>query len=167
MKTRSPASLQEPLLRLTGYVLRRASTASLAELNQRLAPMDLRPVDVTLLLLLDAVPQVTHSEAAETLGLRRPNLVPIVSGLEKRGLLERKRIDFRSEGLVLTAKGRSLLARAKKVIAHHEERLIERVPEKLRPMVLPILIALWGSQVDFPAREDPAAPACQSDDYNI
>jgi DNA-binding MarR family transcriptional regulator len=144
LKTRSPGSLQEPLLQLTGYVLRRASTATLAELNQRLAPLDLRPTDAALLVLLDASPQVTHSEAAETLGLRRPNLVPIVAALEKRGLLERKRIDFRSEGLVLTGKGRSLLARALQVIALHEEQLIERVPEKLRPMVLPILMALWG-----------------------
>ena len=144
MKTRSLESLQEPLLRLTGYVLRRASTATLAELGQRLAPMDLRPIDVTLLLLLDAAPEVTHSEVAETLGLRRPNLVPIVAGLEKRGLLERKRVDFRSEGLVLTSKGRSLVGKALQVITAYEEQLIERVPEKLRPMVLPILMALWG-----------------------
>lgn len=144
MKTRSPESLQEPLLRLTGYVLRRASTTTLAELSQRLAPLDLRPIDVTLLLLLDAAPEVTHSEVAETLGLRRPNLVPIVAALEKRDLLERKRIDFRSEGLVLTGKGRALLGRARQVITLHEEQLIQRVPEKLRPMVLPILMALWG-----------------------
>jgi hypothetical protein len=30
------------------------------------------------------------------------------------------------------------------VIAVHEEELIQRVPEKLRPMVVPILMALWG-----------------------
>jgi DNA-binding MarR family transcriptional regulator len=144
MKTKTPGSLQEPLLRLTGYVLRRASTASLAELSQRLAPLDLRPTDAALLVLLDAAPQVTHSEAAETLGLRRPNLVPIVAALEKRELLERKRIDFRSEGLALTGKGRALLGKALQVIALHEEQLIERVPEELRPMVVPILMALWG-----------------------
>jgi DNA-binding MarR family transcriptional regulator len=144
VKSRSPGSLQEPLLRLTGYVLRRASTATLADLGQRLAPLDLRPIDVAMLLLLDAAPQVTHSEAAETLGLRRPNLVPIVAGLEKRGLLERKRIDFRSEGLTLTEKGRSLLGKALQIIELHEKQLIERVPEKLRPMVVPILMALWG-----------------------
>jgi DNA-binding MarR family transcriptional regulator len=144
LKARAPASLQEPLLRLTGYVLRRASTATLAELTQRLAPLDLRPTEVALLVLLDAAPHVSHSEAAETLGLRRPNLVPIVAGLEKRSLLERKRIDFRSEGLALTEKGRTLLGKALQVIELHEEQLIERVPEKLRPMVLPILMALWG-----------------------
>lgn len=144
MKTRSPESLQEPLLGLTGYVLRRASTATLSELSHRLAPLALRPIDAALLMLLDAAPQVTHSEAAETLGLRRPNLVPIVAALEKRDLLERKPIDFRSEGLQLTGKGRSLLRQAMEVIAVHEEELIQRVPEKLRPMVVPILMALWG-----------------------
>jgi DNA-binding MarR family transcriptional regulator len=144
MKTKSPESLQEPLLRLTGYVLRRASTAALAELSHRLAPMDLRPIDAALLVLLDAAPQVTHSEAAETLGLRRPNLVPIVAGLEKRGLIERKKIDFRSEGLALTEQGSVLLGQALQVIEPYEEQLIQRVPEKLRPMVLPILMALWG-----------------------
>jgi len=148
MKTRSPASLQEPLLRLTGYVLRRASTTTLAELGSGLAPLDLRPIDAALLVLLDAAPQITHSEAAETLGLRRPNLVPIVAALGKRGLLERKPIDFRSEGLVLTEKGRALLSKTQQIIAAHEAQLIERVPEKLRPMVLPILMALWG-QTDY------------------
>jgi DNA-binding MarR family transcriptional regulator len=144
MNTRSPSSLQEPLLGLTGYVLRRASLAALAEFTQRLAPLELRPIDATLLLLLDAVPQITHSEVAETLGLQRSNLVPVVAALQKRGLLERKRIDFRSEGLALTPDGRALLNKARRIITRHEDDLMERVPPELRPMVLPILMALWG-----------------------
>jgi DNA-binding MarR family transcriptional regulator len=144
MKTRSRASLQEPLLGLTGYVLRRASIAALAEFSQRLAPLDLRPIDAALLILLDAAPQVTHSEVAATLGLRRPNLVPVVAGLQKRGLLERTRVDFRSEGLVLTQQGRAILKKVRRIIALHEEQLMERVPAELRPMVLPILMALWS-----------------------
>ena len=144
MKTQSRASLQDPLLGLTGYVLRRASTAALAEFSQRLAPLDLRPTDAALLVLLDAAPQVPHSEVAATLGLRRPNLVPVVTGLQKRGLIERKRVDFRSEGLALTQQGETLLKKVRRIIALHEEQLIERVPPELRPMVLPILMALWG-----------------------
>src|SRR5215469_74650 len=116
MNTRSRSSLQEPLLGLTGYVLRRASIAALAEFSQRLAPLELRPIDATLLVLLDAVPQITHSEVAETLGLQRSNLVPVVVALQKRGLLERKRIDFRSEGLALTPDGRALLNKARRII---------------------------------------------------
>ncbi len=148
MKTRSRALLQEPLLGLTGYVLRRASTAALAEVSRRLAPLKLRPIDAALLVLLEAAPEVTHSEVADTLGLRRPNLVPVVAGLQKRGLLERKRIDFRSEGLVLTSEGRALLNKARGIIARHEKELMERVPAELRPMVLPILMALWSREDD-------------------
>jgi len=147
MKTRSRASLQEPLLGLTGYVLRRASTAALSEFSQRLAPLDLRPVDATLLILLDAAPHVTHSEVAAALGLRRPNLVPVVTGLQLRGLLERKRVDFRSEGLALTQQGGAILKKVRRIIALHEEQLIGRVPAELRPMVLPILTALWGHEL--------------------
>jgi DNA-binding MarR family transcriptional regulator len=152
MKTRSKSSRQEPLLGLTGYVLRRASTATLAEFSQRLAPLDLRPIDATLLVLLDAAPHVTHSEVAATLGLRRPNLVPVVAGLQMRGLLERKRVDFRSEGLALTSQGGALLKKVRRVIALHEEQLMERVPSELRPMVLPILMALWGHGDDARSR---------------
>jgi DNA-binding MarR family transcriptional regulator len=144
MKTRSHDSLQEPLLGLTGYVLRRASNATLAQFSQRLAPLDLRPIDAALLVLLDAVPEVTHSQVAATLGLRRPNLVPVVAALQTRGLLERKRVDFRSEGLVLTQQGAALLKKVRRIIDLHEGELIERVPPELRPMVLPILTALWG-----------------------
>jgi DNA-binding MarR family transcriptional regulator len=152
MKTRSKSSRQEPLLGLTGYVLRRASTATLAEFSQRLAPLDLRPIDATLLVLLDAAPHVTHSEVAATLGLRRPNLVPVVAGLQMRGLLERKRVDFRSEGLALTPQGGALLKRVRRIIALHEEQLMDRVPPELRPMVLPILMALWGHGDDARSR---------------
>jgi DNA-binding MarR family transcriptional regulator len=64
--------------------------------------------------------------------------------MQKRGLLERKRIDFRSEGLMLTPDGRALLNKARRIITRHEDDLMERVPPELRPMVLPILMALWG-----------------------
>jgi DNA-binding MarR family transcriptional regulator len=152
MKRQSRASLQEPLLGLTGYVLRRASAAALADFSQRLAPLDLRPTDAALLILLDAAPQVTHSEVATALGLRRPNLVPVVVGLQTRGLIERKRVDFRSEGLALTRQGEALLKKVRRIIALHEEQLMERVPPELRPMVLPILMALWSHGKDARSR---------------
>jgi hypothetical protein len=53
-------------------------------------------------------------------------------------------VDFRSEGLALTQQGEALLKKVRRIIALHEEQLIDRVPRELRPMVLPILMALWG-----------------------
>jgi len=37
-----------------------------------------------------------------------------------------------------------LLVRAHRVVAAHEGALLKRVPDELRPMVLPILMALWN-----------------------
>jgi hypothetical protein len=39
-----------------------------------------------------------------------------------------------------------LLGRARRVVAAHEAELLERVPEKLRPVVLPVLMALWQGE---------------------
>ena len=135
--------MKDPLAELPGYVLRRASAAALAELNQRLEPLKLRHADVAFLLLIDGSPGISQSEAGRILDIQRANMVPFVSRLEKRGLLDRTKVDGRSQALRLTAAGRAMLAKARRVIGVFEASMMNRVPEKMRPMVLPILMALW------------------------
>ena len=135
--------MKDPLINLPGYVLRRASAAALAELNQLLEPLKLRHADVAFLLLIEATPGISQSEAGRILEIQRANMVPFVSRLERRGLLERTQVDGRSQALRLTAAGRAVLAKARRIIGSFETSLMNRVPEKMRPMVLPILMALW------------------------
>jgi DNA-binding MarR family transcriptional regulator len=135
--------MKDPLAKLPGYVLRRASAAALAELNQRLEPLKLRHADVAFLLLIDGSPGISQSEAGRILDIQRANMVPFVSRLEKQGLLDRTKVDGRSQALRLTAGGRAMLAKARRVIGVFEASLMNRVPEKMRPMVMPILMALW------------------------
>jgi DNA-binding MarR family transcriptional regulator len=136
--------VKDPLLELPGYVLRRASAASLAELNELLAPLGLRHAGAALLLLIDASPGITQSRAGRILDIERANMAPFVARLERRGWLKRKRVDGRSHGLMLTPEGRSALAKARAIVDAHETALLQRVPRKLRGAVLPILTALWG-----------------------
>jgi DNA-binding MarR family transcriptional regulator len=136
--------MKDPLTRLPGYVLRRASAATLAELNERLQSLDLRHSEAAFLLLIDDSPGLTQSEIGRVLEIQRSNMVPFVLRLERRGLVQRKKVDGRSHGLTLTSVGRSVLAKASKVIEAYESALIRRVPQRLRPMVLPILMALWN-----------------------
>jgi DNA-binding MarR family transcriptional regulator len=136
--------MKDPLTRLPGYVLRRASAATVAELNERLQPLDLRHAEAACLMLIDASPGLTQSEIGRILDIQRSNMVPFALRLESRGLIERKKVDGRSQGLILTRIGRSALAKARKVVEIYEAALIRRVPEDLRPMVLPILTALWN-----------------------
>jgi DNA-binding MarR family transcriptional regulator len=136
--------MQDPLVNLPGYVLRRASSATLAELNRYLEPLNLRHADVALLLLIDSSPGIRPSAAGRVLDIQRANMVPVVDRLEERRLLDRRRVDGRSQALELTARGRALLTRARAVVDGFEASLIDRVPKKMRPMVLPILMALWN-----------------------
>jgi len=138
--------MKDPLTTLCGYLLQRASTSALAGLNQRLAPLGLRHAGVAMLMLVEARPGITQSQAGRILDIQRANMVPFVARLEGLGVLRRRQVDGRSQALELTSRGRVLLERARRVVAAHEAELLERVPEKLRPMVLPVLMALWQGE---------------------
>ncbi len=138
--------MKDPLVRLCGYLLQRAASSALAELNQRLAPLGLRHAGVAMLMLVEARPGITQSQAGRVLDIQRANMVPFVARLEGLGVLRRRQVDGRSQALELTGRGRMLLERARGVVAAHEAELIERVPEELRPMVLPVLMALWQGE---------------------
>ena len=143
--------MKDPLITLCGYLLQRAAASALAELNQRLAPLGLRHAGVALLMLLEARPGITQSQAGRILDIQRANMVPFVARLEGLGVLRRRQVDGRSQALELTSRGRLLLERARRVVAAHEAELLERVPEKLRPMVRPVLMALWQREAEAAA----------------
>jgi len=138
--------MKDPLAKLCGYLLQRASAAALADLNLRLAPLGLRHAGVAMLMLIEARPGLTQSQAGRILDIQRANMVPFVARLEALGVIRRKRVDGRSQALELTSRGRVLLERARRVVQAHEGTLLGRVPEELRPVVLPVLMALWSPE---------------------
>ena len=135
--------MQDPLISLPGYALRRAANATAAELSARLAELALRQSDVSLLMLIEANPGTTSSALGRQLDIQRANMVPILKRLEDGGLIARAPIDGKSQGLVLTAAGGARLAEGRKVIERFERELLERVPEEHRPHLLPALNAIW------------------------
>jgi DNA-binding MarR family transcriptional regulator len=116
------------LSELLGYSLKRAQLKVFEDFLRCVAPLQLTPAQFSVLLLLDKNPGRNQTEIANTLGILRPNFVAMLDGLESRELCMRVRSvnDRRSHVLTLTEKGRSTLARAKKLVASkHEARLIE------------------------------------------
>jgi DNA-binding MarR family transcriptional regulator len=134
----------DPLKSLPGYVLRRASSKVAAELGAQLAPIRLRSAQVSVLLLIEANPGITQSELGRILDIQRANMTPLVGRLSARGLVERQKVDGRSQGLVLTGEGVTLTSEARAAIIAFEDSLALRIPAKLRPHLLPVLSALWG-----------------------
>src|SRR4051812_49782359 len=104
---------------LLGYRLRVAQQALFRDFEVSVA--ELSPGRVGILLLIEANPGVTQSRLAQAVALERSTMVGVLHVLEGRGLLERRRgADRRTNGLWLTAAGRSLVAKLKRRHVLHE-----------------------------------------------
>jgi DNA-binding MarR family transcriptional regulator len=130
------------LSELLGYSLKRAQLRIFEDFLRCVAPLQLTPAQFSVLLLLDRNPGRNQTEIASTLGILRPNFVAMLDGLESRDLCARVRSpnDRRSHILLLTDKGRAVLARAKKLVASkHETRLNELLGSANRAALLSML----------------------------
>jgi DNA-binding MarR family transcriptional regulator len=130
------------LSELLGYSLKRAQLKIFEDFLHCVAPLQLTPAQFSVLLLLDKNPGRNQTEIANTLGILRPNFVAMLDGLESRDLCTRARStnDRRSHILMLTDKGRAVLARAKKLVAtKHEARLNELLGPANRTALLDML----------------------------
>ena len=123
--------------------MRRAATAAGAELAARLAEIELRQVDASVLMLVEENPHVTASAVGRQLDIQRANMVPLLKRLEDAGDIRRIPIDGKSQGLELTARGTAHLAEAKVIIMEFEQKLLKRIPAQHREHLLPALEAIW------------------------
>ena len=99
---------------LIGYDVRRASLRMMDAFARRMAPLELGPVLLTILLLVSANPGVKASQLCALLDLHSSNLVGMVKQLTARGLIDRRPHpgDVRALGLYLTAQGEQLTRKA-------------------------------------------------------
>ena len=107
---------------LIGYNARRAALAVIEVFLARMSVYELRPVDFSVLSLVTHNPGITSRQLCTTLGILPPNLVGMVSNLEKRGLIARQPHphDGRAMGLHLTPAGQKLMRDAERTAAQLE-----------------------------------------------
>ena len=120
--TVSDGRLIDPVASHLGYLARRASAAMMANLGNALAPLGLRPVEATILLLIAANPGCSQSDAGRLLGIKRANMVPLMAGLLARGLVRKSAGDGRTYALSLTTAGEEACAAARQAMEHLERR---------------------------------------------
>lgn len=137
--------MQDPLRHYPGYVLRRASSATMAEFARRMDAIELRTVEATILQIVADNPGISQSAIGRMLDIQRANMTPIAARLEARGLVERLPSDGRSLGLKLTDAGRAKSDQARAAIDSFEAEVVARIPEAHRAHVLPALLALWDA----------------------
>lgn len=114
---------------LIGYNARRAALAVIGVFLERMAPYALRPVDFSILSLITHNPGITARQLCHALGLLPPNMVGVISGFEKRGLIERRPhpSDRRAQGLHLTKEGMALMAQAERTALQLEQDVAHRL----------------------------------------
>lgn len=96
-----------------------------------------------MLVLVNSNPGITQSRLAEAVGLDRSTLVPVLDGLERRGLVERRRgKDRRTNGLSLTSSGKLLLGRVRRRIVAHERRMMSGMTDAEREQLVALLARL-------------------------
>ncbi|MGH8741816.1 MAG: MarR family winged helix-turn-helix transcriptional regulator, partial [Burkholderiales bacterium] len=126
-----------------GYRLRLAQQAVFRDFAASVP--EISPGRVGVLLLIEANPGVTQGRLARAVALERSTMVGVVDTLEARGLIERRRgADRRTNGLWLTRAGRTLLARLKRRIQVHEDRVAARLGAAERKELLALLEKLSG-----------------------
>jgi len=135
-----PASVNSVLNSFVGYNLRRAAAKQRERFRNIFEPYDIRPVQLSaLMLLLESMP-MSQSDLGRALDIKRANVVTLLHQLENRGLVVRKpaRGDRRAHMLYLTETGTEL---AKKLVALHD-KLEQDLARSLGPSQLEALVEL-------------------------
>jgi DNA-binding MarR family transcriptional regulator len=95
---------------LVGYNLRRALGVQMQRFSAVFGPLNIRPVQFSILALIHHNPEIRQSALGKALHIERANMVTLLAELEGRGLVTRRTAaaDRRSRVLQLTAAGRKL-----------------------------------------------------------
>ena len=130
-----------PLAAMLHHALRDAQAQVLEELQTGFAAEEIRPLPFAILVVLARNPGLRQIQVGFALGIQPTNLVPLIDGLERRGLAERRVVpgDRRARGLFLTRLGAETLARLEARAAAHEARLAERLGPGGREHLLTLL----------------------------
>ena len=105
-----PAVLSDPLSGSICYELRKTSVAVMAAMSREFGQWNLKPSEANLLKYVAANPGCTQSDIARAHRNNATNLVPLVSRLDRDGLLERESGVGRAFGLSISPKGIAVLA---------------------------------------------------------
>jgi DNA-binding MarR family transcriptional regulator len=131
-----------------GFLLSQVGTYAARRFAQRIGEVDLHPPLFRVLNVVDAAEGQSQQAIGEAIGAPASRMVAIVDELEQRGLVERRPhpSDRRIRALYLTAEGRKLLARGRRIATQHEEELMRGMTEADRRRLTALLQSIVEAQ---------------------
>lgn len=139
---------QDELRTYGGYLLARGRWLAFRAFDQDIGgPLELKPVEFSVLLLLRGNPQASPAQLSSALNVAAPNMTGVLRRMEERGLLARTPCaeDRRVHHVVLTDAGRDLVGRAVEAGRDMDRRWMSSLTAAERAM----LIELLGKAVGF------------------
>jgi DNA-binding MarR family transcriptional regulator len=122
-RTGAATELSDLAAHAVAFLLSQLGAHATVLFSERIASLDLTPPQVGFLRLVGSEPGSSQQALADRLGMAPSRLVPLVDGLEERGLVERRRDprDRRNHALHLTTDGGRLMGQLRKVAVAHED----------------------------------------------
>src|SRR5438876_750009 len=130
------------LHRVLGYQLAQATIATTAVYTRMVGePFGLRPVEFTMLSLINENPGGSPAQLAKALAVSAPNISMWIDRLEAQGWVVRRRDDNdkRAQQLRLTAKGAGLVAKATEQVLLGEQKAFAHLSEGERTILVELL----------------------------
>jgi DNA-binding MarR family transcriptional regulator len=107
------------------FLLSQVGAYAAQRFGELVAKLGVTPADVGLLRMIAAQPGRSQRSLAEEMGVVPSRVVVLIDGLERRGLVERRREaqDRRNHALHLTAAGTEMMAAVRRLRPAHEEEM--------------------------------------------
>ena len=140
----APLSLG-PLADIVGFHIARAAVSTGDAYERHLgAPLALKKVEFSLLMLVQANRAIAPKRLARALAVTAPNLTLLLDRLQERGVIQRERnpLDGRSQHVVLTERGRKLARAATAAAEPMERELRDRMSRAEHAMLIELLTKL-------------------------
>lgn len=140
------------LTHLVGYASSRAAVQLKKSFAAHMAPLGLKAVEFSVLVLVAANPLLNQKQLGSALDLSAPNLAVILDRLAERGLVARVRgtVDRREHRLELTPTGQALAARAESVARTMERDALLGLSDAERALLIELLLKVATVHVPAP-----------------
>ena len=127
---------------ILGYQLAQATITTTRVFAEKIGEVfELRPVEFTILTLVDENPGVSAKQLADAIAVTPPNITMWIDKLEGRGFVERERssTDRRAQHIRATAKGSALARKAVRLVIEGEQAALASLSSAERAMLVELL----------------------------
>ena len=141
------------LTHLVGYAASRAAIEMRKVFARQMKPLDIKVVEFSILMLVDANPQVNQKQLGHALDISAPNLAVTLDRMVERGWVQRVRSekDRRAQHIHLTPKGHDLVQRAGKIAATMEDPALRMLSLAERALLIELLLKVASGKAAMPS----------------